>query len=264
MSNYKYAFKDYNKESMARAVILASSVSTKHCIEICNHIKGRKISAAKTILNDAIELKKAIPFKRFNHNVGHKRKIGPGRYPQKACQEVLTVINSCEANAQGKGLNTSELIITHICANMASRPWRYGRARRRKTKKTHVEVVLVEEVKTTKKKQVKKETPKTEEKQVVKETKPEVKEEAKVEEKKTEEKPMVKETKPEVKKEVVEDKPKKEEIKVEDKPIVKEAKPEEKKEVAKEEPKTNDQKESKNTEVKSENKEKLQSEKKEE
>jgi large subunit ribosomal protein L22 len=248
MSNYKYAFKDYNKESMARAVILASSVSTKHCIEICNHIKGRKVTAAKTILNDAIELKKAIPFKRFNHNMGHKPKIGPGRFPQKACQEILTVIDSCEANAQGKGFNTSELIITHICANMASRPWRYGRARRRKTKKTHVEVVLVEEVKTTKKK--------TDKKEVVEETKPEIKKEVVNEAK-------VKETKPEIKKETVNEakvKETKPEIKKE---TVDEAKVEETKPEVKKEQTNNDQKESKE-EVKSENKEKLQSEKKEE
>lgn len=141
---YKYAFKDYDAESMARNVLINASVSTKHCIEICNTIRGKKVERARHILGDAIEMKQAIPFRRFNLGVGHRRGIGPGRYPVNACTEMLKALDNCEANAQQKGLNTSELIIRHISANLASRPWHYGRARRRKMKRTHLEIVLEE------------------------------------------------------------------------------------------------------------------------
>jgi len=141
---HKYAFKDYNKDTMARGVVLATSVSTKHCVEICNAIRGKKVARAKIILDDAMEMKKAIPFRRFKLGIGHKTGIGPGRYPIKACGEVLKTIKSCEANAQNKGLNPEELKIVHISANLASRPWHYGRARRRKMKRTNVEIVLKE------------------------------------------------------------------------------------------------------------------------
>jgi len=141
---YGYAFKDYNKDTMARGVLLSASVSTKHCIEICNRLKGKKLSQAKQILDGVIELKKPIKFTKFNDNVGHKPGIGPGRFPQKAATEVLKALNSCEANAASKGLNTDELKIRHMSANLASRPWHYGRARRRKMKRTHVEIVLEE------------------------------------------------------------------------------------------------------------------------
>jgi len=167
---YKYAFKDYNAETMARCVVLAASVSTKHCIEICNHIKGRDLTRAKEILNDAIELKTAIPFKRFNHGIGHKKGIGPARFAVKACTEMINGLKSCEANASNKGLNTSELIINHINAQMAARPWHYGRARRRKTKRTHIEIVLAEKdtgkkrIKPSEEKTIKKTTEKTTEK----------------------------------------------------------------------------------------------------
>jgi len=141
---HKYAFKDYNKDSMSRGVLLSSSVSTKHCVEIANAIRGKKITRAKQILGDAIEMKKAIPFRRFKLNVGHKTGIGPGRYPIKACGEVLKILNGCASNAQNKGLNAEKLKTIHISANLVCRPWHYGRAIRRKMKRTHVEIVLKE------------------------------------------------------------------------------------------------------------------------
>ena len=155
---YSYAFKDYNAETMARGVIMSADVSTKHCVEIANAIRGKKIAQAKDILNNAMTMKKAIPFRRFKHNIGHKTGIGPGRFPVKACGQVLKVLDSCEANAQNKGLNTDDLKIIHISANMASRPWHYGRARRRKMKRTHVEIVLEEMEKPVKKDGPKKDT----------------------------------------------------------------------------------------------------------
>ena len=141
--SYGYSYKDYNKDVMSRAVLLSSDVSTKHCIEICSRIRGKKPGQARRILQDAIAMKVAIPFTKFNHNVGHRRGIGSGRYPVKACKEVLRLLEVCEANAQFKGIGT-DLRIVHCSANLASRPWHYGRARRRKMKRTHIEMVLEE------------------------------------------------------------------------------------------------------------------------
>ena len=143
---YRYAFNNYNKELMAKAVGHSLSVSTKQCVEICSHIRGKNIARAKTILNNVIAMKEAIPFKRFNQSVAHKKGIGPGRYPVKACTAVLSIIKTAKSNAQFKGLNKSNMILRHICAHKASTPWHYGRQRGVKMKRTHVEVVL-EEVK---------------------------------------------------------------------------------------------------------------------
>ena len=76
-----------------------------------------------------------------------KKKKGPGKYPVKAAGIIKKLLESVESNAQFKGLNTSNLIIKHIKADFASRPWHFGRQRRRKMKRTNIEVV-VEEVKT--------------------------------------------------------------------------------------------------------------------
>ncbi len=194
MTKYNYTVKQMEEENIAKAVGRALPISTKQSIEICAFIRKIPLEKAKKRLTDAINKKSAIPFKRFNDNMGHKKgKIAAGRYPEKACGHILKLVEGVEANAQFKGLNTANLVISHICAHKAARPWHYGRQRRRKTKRTNVEIVVKEGVE--KRKAGKKvETPKKEEKKV--------KEEQKVQEKKPETK------KAPVEKEVKEDKQK--------------------------------------------------------
>ena len=240
MAGYKYSLKEIGENS-AKAVGINLGISTKVAIEICNHIRGRKVSVSKKILNEAIELKTAIPFTRFTDGVGHRRgKIGAGRYSPTASKAILEIIESAEANAQYKGFNTTNLVIKHLSAQKGAGQWRYGRKRRQKMKQTHIEVVVEEraseEKVADKKKVAKKAETKTAkpvaEKKV--EAKPEVKKE----------KPAVEEKSPEVKKAPVEtkksqsEKPAKETKKAE----VKKAKKEESPKVDKKVSEGNDQK----------------------
>jgi len=137
-----YTFKGYDKENMARVLGRALPISFKQSVEICSLIRGRDLSYAKDALSKIMEHKKAVPFRRFRHNIGHKTKIGPGRYPERASNEILKLMNSVEANAQFKGLNTANLVITHINANEAGKVMRAGRKRSRKAKRTNIEVVV--------------------------------------------------------------------------------------------------------------------------
>src|SRR3989338_733008 len=138
----KYAFNAYNKELMARAVGRDLSISKKQSVEICNWIRYKTTKQATQILEDAIAMKRAIPFKRFNWNVGHRPGMGPARYAVNAATEILMLIKSAEANAQVKGLNTGNLKIVHINAQKAPTPHHYGRQRGTKMKRTHVELVV--------------------------------------------------------------------------------------------------------------------------
>ena len=167
-----YSFKAYNKENMARAIGISMSISVKHSIEICNFIRNKNVGKAKNVLNDVIEEKQFIPFRRFNSDVGHKKggRGGAGRYPKKASKEILDLINQVEANAQIKGLNTANLVITHLIANKATTVTRFGRKRSRKAKRTNIEIVVQE--KTAEKKATVKEITEKVEK---KETKEEIK-----------------------------------------------------------------------------------------
>ncbi|MBI4453149.1 50S ribosomal protein L22 [Candidatus Woesearchaeota archaeon] len=141
---YKYAFDQYNKELMARAVGNSLPISVKESAEICTFIRHKPVGRAKKMLQDVIDENLAVPYRRFNMHVAHKTKIGPGRYPKSASTEILSVIESAEANAQFKGLNPGNMVIRHICAHKASTPYHFGRHRGRKMKRTHVEVVLEE------------------------------------------------------------------------------------------------------------------------
>jgi len=141
---YKYATKNYDKENMAKVVGKSLPISTKSSVEISNFIRNKRVGEAKEILQKVIEKKQAVPFKRFNKDLSHKRKIGPGRYPKKTAVEIIKLLKALEANAQFKGINTSNLYITHISAHLASRPWRYGRQRRRKAKRTHIDIIVEE------------------------------------------------------------------------------------------------------------------------
>ena len=129
---------------MARAVGVALPISFKQSVEICSFIKHKNTSNAKKILQRVIDKKMSIPFKRYNWDLGHKKKTGPARYPEKASSKLIKLIETAEANAQFKGINTSNLVIAHISAHKASKSWHFGRKTRRKMKRTNIEIVVEE------------------------------------------------------------------------------------------------------------------------
>ncbi len=150
-----YTFRNYDKEHMARAVGVALPISYKQSYEICNFIRHKSIADAKKTLLQVTEKKVAVPFKRFDFDLGHKKKIGPGRYPEKASFELIKLLESVEANAQFKGLNTSNLIIVHMSTHKAGKAWHYGRFSRRRMKRTHIEICVEEKTKKSEEKQAK-------------------------------------------------------------------------------------------------------------
>lgn len=150
MARYRYSCKV--EENMAASVGRDLPISTKQAIEICTHIRGKGIERARSFLKNVTQSKEAVPFRRFNGDVGHKKKIGPGRFPQKAAKTILGVIDNAQANAQNKGLATGKLEIYHTCAHKASTPMKRGRQGNRQMKRTHVEVVLRESLKEKKEK----------------------------------------------------------------------------------------------------------------
>ena len=129
---------------MARAIGKSLPISFKQSVEICRFIKNRNTDDIKRILQSVMKKKTAIPFTKYNSDLAHKRKVGPGRYPEKASIEFIKLIESAESNAQFKGLNTSNLIIAHVSAHKASKVWHSGRKSRRKMKRTNVEIVVEE------------------------------------------------------------------------------------------------------------------------
>lgn len=139
-------------ETTARVKANELPVSPKHSIEIARFIKNRNTVEARAYLADVVALKKAIPFKRFNRNVAHKRgldKWDGGRYPVKAATAYIKLLESVEKNAEYIGLDATKLVITHAAANRgrgfkAFFPRAMGRATPKRRETVNIELIVTE------------------------------------------------------------------------------------------------------------------------
>lgn len=153
MAKVKYAFNNEdNKAKTAKSMGKALQISPKHSVEICNQLRGKDLSKAKNYLNQVIKKEKAVPFKRHNKGVGHRKGLKgwpSGRYPVKAASKILAVLENAEANAEYKGLDTENLKIVHISSHRGKVlrggiPRAFGRATPFNTPTTHIQIVLGE------------------------------------------------------------------------------------------------------------------------
>ena len=220
---YKYSTQDIDKEKTAKAVSTDVSVSIKQAVEISREIRNKYLDKAKKMLEATIAMKRPVEFRKFNRDMGHKKGMAAGRFPIKACTQILATLKSAEANAVDKGLSVEDCLIKSIVPNKASSPPRYGRRRGREAKRAHIEIVLEEVVRKDKPKKQDKKKP-VEEKKAPEEAKPvKEQEEPKAEEKLAKKEEKVEEVKPKEAKPVkAEEKPKeaklvKEEVKPEKK-----------------------------------------------
>ncbi len=139
-----YNVQDYDPSRMARACKRYVRISWKASVEIGKAIKGMNVEKARRFLQDVIEMKRAVPFGRFNRDVAHKPGIGAGRYPVNAAKEILDLINSAVKNAENQGLDVSKLFIKSFLVMKAPTFYRPRRSplRGQKRKSVHISVVL--------------------------------------------------------------------------------------------------------------------------
>jgi len=149
---YSIVAEELDPEKTAKASGREVRVSHKSTREVCKTVKGMMLSNAKTYLQDVLEKKKSIPFRRYTKKLGHRRgmeKTFAGRYPIKAVEQVLNVIEAAEANAENKGLDVDRLRVMHAAAYQGMKIKRYtprahGRASPKYDTTTHIEIVLDE------------------------------------------------------------------------------------------------------------------------
>jgi large subunit ribosomal protein L22 len=152
MAKINYAFNEDDKAKTAKAVGKSLKISPKHAVELCRELRGKKLESAKVYLEEVIQMEKAVPFKRHNKKVGHRKGLTgwpSGRYPVKAAAQILKVLENAEANAEYKGLDAENLKIIHISSHRGFivRGWTpraFGRASPFNTPTTHVQIVLGE------------------------------------------------------------------------------------------------------------------------
>ena len=152
MPKHGYSFAMPEEKQVAKAMGRELHVSPKNCLEVCREIRGTGLNEAKEYLQKVMELKAAVPFKRHNKKVAHRRglqKWDAGKFPQKAAANVLEILESAQANAEYIGLDVERLFISHISAKRGRiirgiRPRAFGRASPHNTPTTNLEVVLEE------------------------------------------------------------------------------------------------------------------------
>ena len=150
MPNWGYSIIDLDPDTTAKASGRELRISPKAAREVCAAIKGMMLDEAKEYLRQVIAKKKAVPFRRYNKKLPHRRglqKAMAGRYPVKAAAKILEVLESAEANADYKGLDVERLKIIHAAAYPGAKIKRYmprafGRATPKFETLCHVEIVL--------------------------------------------------------------------------------------------------------------------------
>jgi large subunit ribosomal protein L22 len=140
-------------DNIAKAKANELNMSPKHSIEIATFIRHQRVNDAIAYLNDVVSLNKAIPFRRFNRNVAHKRGLpgnwDAGRYPVKASKAYIRVLESVKKNAEYIGLDADNLEIIHVSANRGRAqksffPRAMGRATPKVRETVNLEVVVRE------------------------------------------------------------------------------------------------------------------------
>jgi len=136
-------------DTTAKAIGRDIPVSPKMSREICGMIRGMKVETAVSALEEVIELKRAVPLKRYNKRVSHKKGVGPGRYPQKAAKAVLSVVQSAVTNAEYKGLDAETMVIATVSASRGRTipghmPRAHGRATQWDQNTVNIEVIIEE------------------------------------------------------------------------------------------------------------------------
>jgi large subunit ribosomal protein L22 len=134
---------------VARARGVEVPISPKKAYEVLNAIRGLPVDRATSILEDAIALKRTIPFRRYNQETAHHPGTGPGRYATKVARSVLKVLENARENAEYEGMDGDRLFVKVAASSRGrirkgSMPRAHGRATTWNEQTTHIEIVLAE------------------------------------------------------------------------------------------------------------------------
>jgi len=138
----KYAFENFNKETMERASASNLSISLKKSTETLREIRGKKVSTAISFLNQVVEQKTPVSYRRYGAEMAHRKGKGmaAGGFPVSVAKEVLKLVNSAVKNASEQELGEDLYIIS---ASARKGITRYHNGRNSgKMKSTTVEVIV--------------------------------------------------------------------------------------------------------------------------
>jgi len=146
--NAKPAKPTKKEEAMARGDSIRAS--KRHCMYICNFIKGKTVDQSIMELEQVVKMKRAIPYKG---EVPHRKgAMMSGRYPVNAAKIFITMLKGLKGNILVNGMDLDKTRIVSGVSNWASRPAKRSGG---KSKRTHV-TLIAKEVAVSQKKEAKK------------------------------------------------------------------------------------------------------------
>lgn len=109
---------------------------------------GLSVEKARDYLRAVIHKDRAVAFKRYKNQVGHRSDPGmmAGRYPQKTANEFIKLLDNLESNAEYRGMDLERLKIINVTVHKGVKVERFipramGRATPKNNILTHVEMV---------------------------------------------------------------------------------------------------------------------------
>ena len=124
-------------------------------------IKDMSLRRATAFLENVLDQKESVPFRRFTGGKGRHRQSKNWKYhssswPKKSAEFVLQLLHNAEANAEVKGLNVEALRVTHIQVQQAQKQRRrtyraHGRINPYMCSPCHIELLLEEREKAVRK-----------------------------------------------------------------------------------------------------------------
>jgi large subunit ribosomal protein L17e len=114
-----------------------------------------KLKRAKAFLQNVLDHKEAVAFRRFNGGIGRtaQAKAYPtctqARWPQKSVEFIQRLLQNAEANAEAKNLDGNALVVSHLQVNAAPKQRRrtyraHGRINPYMSNPCHIELILTE------------------------------------------------------------------------------------------------------------------------
>jgi large subunit ribosomal protein L17e len=126
----------------------------KNTYETARALKGLKLKRAVKYLEDVLEHKDCIPYRRFTGHVGRTTQaklhgVTQGRFPEKSVRYVIQLLKNLQSNAEAKGLDVERCYISHFVVQRAvqgrRRTYRaHGRIGPYKSSNCHIEFITTE------------------------------------------------------------------------------------------------------------------------
>ena len=153
----KYSTEPANSSAACKARGSNLRVHFKNTYETAMAIKGLSLARAKKYLQDVIDHKDCVPFRKFTGGPSRpaqakRHGTTQGRWPEKSCRFLLDMLQNAESNAEFNGLEVESLFVAHIQVNRAPKMRRrtyraHGRINPYMASPCHVELIM--ETKTT-------------------------------------------------------------------------------------------------------------------